>query len=180
MEGSEHLRLFCALRLPENILDTVSAWQRRHLSEEGRVVPRQNLHITLAFLGRLPAVELLGVAAALRAAAAVASPIALQLRGYGLRTTRRVAMLTFEDRSGAATEFAGDLFERLEGLGVYGREKRPWLPHLTVLRFTRRPQLDPPLPGLGRFGPSEAAVYHSVLRSTGAQYEVLESIALGG
>jgi len=28
--------------------------------------------------------------------------------------------------------------------------------------------------------PSDAALYHSVLRPTGAQYEVLERVALGG
>jgi hypothetical protein len=30
------------------------------------------------------------------------------------------------------------------------------------------------------FSPSEAALYHSVLRPDGAQYEVLEAVALGG
>ena len=29
------------------------------------------------------------------------------------------------------------------------RERRPWLPHVTVLRFRERPRLDPPLPELG-------------------------------
>ena len=63
---------------------------------------------------------------------------------------------------------------------MYRREQRPWLPHVTVLRFHDRPRLDPPLPDLGAVGPSEAAVYHSVLRPTGAQYEALEAVALGG
>jgi len=70
--------------------------------------------------------------------------------------------------------------ERLERLGVYRREQRPWLPHVTVLRFRERPRLQPPLPDLGEFVPSDAAAYHSVLRSSGAQYVVVESFALGG
>ena len=89
-------------------------------------------------------------------------------------------MIVLEDVEGAATDLAGDLHGRLERLGVYRREGRPWLPHVTVLRFRRPPRLAPPLPDLGRFGPSDAALYHSVLRSTGAQYEVLETFALGG
>jgi hypothetical protein len=36
------------------------------------------------------------------------------------------------------------------------------------------------VPELGAFGPSDAAVYHSALRPDGAQYTVLESVALGG
>jgi hypothetical protein len=49
-----------------------------------------------------------------------------------------------------------------------------------VLRFRERPRLRPALPDLGAVGPSEVALYHSVLRPTGAQYEIRESVALGG
>jgi 2'-5' RNA ligase len=89
-------------------------------------------------------------------------------------------MLVLSDLGGAATRLAEDLQDRLEGLGVYERDRRPWLPHLTVLRFRERPRLQPPLPELGEVSPSDAAAYHSVLRSGGAQYVVLESFALGG
>ena len=34
-------------------------------------------------------------------------------------------------------------------LGVYEREARPWLPHLTVLRFKDRPRLHPSVPDWG-------------------------------
>src|SRR5439155_19801532 len=111
------------------------------------------------------------------AAAAAEAPVVLAPRRY--RETRSVGMLVLDDEEGRAVALAGDLHERLERLGVYEREKRPWLPHVTVLRFKRPPGLAPPLPGLGAFSPSGAALYHSVLRSGGAQYEVLESVALG-
>ena len=55
------------------------------------------------------------------------------------------------------------------------REARPWLPHVTVVRFRERPRLDPPLPSLGRFAPSGAAAFLSRLHPTGARYEALES-----
>ena len=89
-------------------------------------------------------------------------------------------MLALSDVAGTAIRLARDLFGRLERLRVYEREKRLWLPHVTVVRFRERPRLKPPLPELGEFSPSDAAVYHSVLRSTGAQYVVVESFALGG
>jgi len=58
--GDERLRLFLGLRLPGGALDAVEAWQRQHL-ESVRVVPRTQLHVTLAFLGHRPAGELPGV-----------------------------------------------------------------------------------------------------------------------
>ena len=89
-------------------------------------------------------------------------------------------MLTLDDEGNRGRALAERLFDGLEALGVYRREARPWLPHVTVLRFRERPRLAPPLPDLGEISPSDAAVYSSVLRSGGAQYEVLEAIALGG
>ncbi|TMK25433.1 MAG: RNA 2',3'-cyclic phosphodiesterase, partial [Actinobacteria bacterium] len=73
VEGRERVRLFCALRLPDAVLDALEAWGRDELSE--RVVRRANLHITLAFLGHRPVGELDAIAAATREAAAAAEPI---------------------------------------------------------------------------------------------------------
>ena len=89
-------------------------------------------------------------------------------------------MVVLNDLSGTATRLAGDLFGRLESLGVYERERRAWLPHVTVLRFRKPPRLEPSLPALGEVVPSDAAVYLSQLRPTGADYFVVESFVLGG
>jgi RNA 2',3'-cyclic 3'-phosphodiesterase len=177
VEGCDRARLFCALRLPEKALDALSGWQAEHI-RKGRAVVRDHLHLTLAFLGHRPVAELEPIAAALQAAAAAAAPIRLLPERY--RETRSVGMLVLKEEEGAATALAEDLHERLERIGVYEREQRGWLPHVTVVRFRERPRLSPPLPDLGEFSPSDAAVYHSVLRSTGAQYVVVESFALGG
>ncbi len=161
-------------------MDALVPWQREAFGDarDCRIVVRENLHITLAFLGHRPAEVLEPIAEALRAAATEALVPSLTLRRY--RETRSVGMLVFDDAEERASSLAGDLHGRLEALGVYERERRPWLPHLTVLRFRRAPRLQPELPELGEVSPSEAAVYHSVLRRGGAQYEVLQSAALGG
>jgi 2'-5' RNA ligase len=158
------------------VVDALVAWQRREL--DGRIVRPENLHVTLAFLGSRPASDLESVAGAVREAAARAERPELEVRGY--RETRSVGMLVCADRDGRAGALAGDLFGRLEALGVYERERRAWLPHVTVTRFRKPLRLDPGLPELGRFSPSDAAVYLSRLHPSGAQYEVLESFALGG
>jgi 2'-5' RNA ligase len=177
VSADERLRLFCALRLPDHVLDGIEPWQAEHL-RDGRIVPRAHLHITLAFLGRRPASELPAITAALAAAAREAGEIVLSPRRY--RETRSVGMLVLGDRTGEAELLAGRLFDGLEALGVYEREKRRWLPHVTVLRFRAAPKLAPPVPDLGSFSPSDAAVYISRLRPSGAQYDVLETVALGG
>ncbi|HMI28236.1 MAG TPA: 2'-5' RNA ligase family protein [Gaiellaceae bacterium] len=176
-EGRERLRLFCALRLPEEALDALPGWQAEHL-HGGRPVPREHLHVTLAFLGHRAAKELPGIAAELQQAAEAAEPIRLLPERY--RETRSVGMLVLTDSTGSATRLAEDLFLRLERIGVYEREARPWLPHVTVLRFRRPPRLKPPIPDLGELMPSDAAVFLSRLRPSGAEYVVVESFALGG
>jgi 2'-5' RNA ligase len=171
------LRLFCGLRLPDDVLERLVSWQTEHVPE-GRVVSREKLHITLAFLGSRPRDDLEGIVEVLRAAAGSAEPIRLEVDRY--REGRSVGMLVLDDPRGAAARLAEDVQRRLESLGVYRREARDWLPHLTVVRFRNRPRLDPPLPDLGPIVPSEAAVYLSRLRRSGAEYVVLESVALGG
>jgi 2'-5' RNA ligase len=174
--GDERLRLFLGLRLPDDALDRLEHWQHEHLS--GRVVPRANLHVTLAFLGSRPAAEVSRLAGVLAEAARDAGPIEFSARRY--RETRSVGMVVLDDPTGEGGRLADRVFGGLEELGVYEREKRPWLPHITVLRFRSPPRLAPPVPDLGTFGPSDVAVYHSRLRPSGAQYEVLEHVALGG
>ena len=177
--GREHLRLFCALRLPAATVAELVAWQDDAFAgvDALRVVAAEHLHVTLAFLGRTPAGELDAVAGALHAAAAGVSPPELAVRRY--RETRSVGMLVCDDTEGRASALAEDLHGRLERLRVYERERRQWLPHVTVVRFRERPRLQPDVPGVEPFVTSEAAVYMSVLRPSGAQYEVLQSVAVG-
>ncbi|MEN3341379.1 MAG: 2,3-cyclic 3-phosphodiesterase [Actinomycetota bacterium] len=174
--GDDRLRLFLALRVPEPVLDAIEEWQLARLRGV-RIVPREHLHVTLAFLGHRPAAELEPTLAELRRAAAGAAGLRLAAARY--RETRSVGMIALDDEGGRATALADDLQAGLELLGVYRRGARAWLPHLTVARFRERPRLLLDPPALGTFVPSDAAAYLSRLRPSGAQYEVLESVPLG-
>jgi 2'-5' RNA ligase len=177
VDGGERLRLFCGLRLPAAVAGEVASWQHEHL-RGGRIVTPANLHVTLAFLGSRPAADVAAVRDAVESAAAGTGTIVMAVGGY--RETRSVGMLTLDDDANRAGRLARRLHDLLEARGLYRREARPWLPHLTVLRFRAPPRLRPPLPELGAFSPSDAAVFLSRLRTGGAQYEVLEAVALGG
>jgi 2'-5' RNA ligase len=173
----DRLRLFLALQLPDPVLDAVETWQEERLHGV-RAVPREHLHVTLAFLGHRPAGELDAVLAALREAAAGSAP-GIELAPLRYRETRSVGMVVLADEGGRSTALANDLQLRLERLGVYRREGRPWLPHLTVARFREPAGLRLEPPETGTFVPSGAAAYLSRLQPSGARYEVVETVALG-
>jgi 2'-5' RNA ligase len=181
VEGDERLRLFCALLLPSAAVDDLVAWQTGELTPRGerlRVVSPENLHVTLAFLGATPAARAGEVAEALRQACAGRERPLFAVDRY--RETRSVAMIALTDVGGRGEGIAESLFAALEERDLYRREGRRWLPHVTVARFRDRPRLGPSLPELGEVAPSDAAVMISRLRPGGAQYEIFESVSLGG
>ena len=177
--GDERLRLFLGFRLPDAAAREIAAWERAELEVgRARIVPVENLHVTIAFLGSRPAGEKAPIAEALREAVrGVPEPVFEPMR---YRETRSVGMLVLDDEEGRGTRIAQEAQRRLAELGVYEPEQRPWLPHLTVVRFRERPRLQPSIPGVGPMKTSDTAVYMSRLHPTGAQYEVVESVPLGG
>ncbi|HEU5362238.1 MAG TPA: RNA 2',3'-cyclic phosphodiesterase [Gaiellaceae bacterium] len=175
MSGGDRFRLFCALELPHETRVELAAWAGAHL--HGRLVHAEDLHVTLAFLGHCPAAAVPGIVLELRAASADAAPV--ELRPLRYRETRSVGMIVLEDAGGVAAALAADLQERLERLGAYRREARPWLPHVTVQRF-RRPAGDRvTLANMRSIHVVRSALYRSHLGPGGARYDALETAALG-
>ena len=178
MDRDERARIFCSLELPDDVVDAFVVWQASLGDGRFRLVPRENLHVTLAFLGRTPVDRIDEVVGALRDVARDALQPAFEVDRY--RETANVGMLACGDEDGRGARLAAALGARLENAGLYRPERRPWLPHVTVVRFRKRPLLRPRLPELGSFVTSDAAVNMSVLRPTGAQYTKIDSVALGG
>lgn len=174
VERDERLRLFLALELPAGVERTLREWAERELPGGRRP---GTLHVTLAFLGSRPRSELEAVVGVLRESAAESAPFPLSPVRY--RETRSVGMLVLDDPSGEATRLAECVQAGLERLGVYRREARAWLPHVTVVRFRTPLGTRPPLPETGTFVPSGAAAFLSRLHPSGARYEVIESCSLG-
>ena len=174
VDADERLRLFLALELPPEVERALREWTQRELAGGRRP---DTLHVTLAFLGSRPRSELEAIVGVLRESAAESPPFALSPLRY--RETRSVGMLVLDDPSGEAARLAERVQAGLERLGVYRREARSWLPHVTVVRFRTPLRARPPLPETGTFVPSGAAAFLSRLHRSGARYEVIESCSLG-
>jgi 2'-5' RNA ligase len=171
--SDERIRLFLALEVPNEVASALAGWGTAQL-RGGRVV--ESFHVTLAFLGRQQRSALDSILDLLRREAATTEPFQLEPVRY--RETRSVGMLVLADPSGRAASLAKRVQHGLEALELYERERRRWLPHVTVLRFRERPRLTPALPDIGAFAPSGAAAFLSRLHPSGARYEVLESCPL--
>ena len=135
------LRVFVAIEIPEGVKDTVEAafapW--RSAFPKARWVPRENMHVTLKFLGRTWPRLVDWVPEQVEAAAADVSPFVARLKGVGSFPSAkrgRAIWGAFEDG-----EPIGALAAAIESALVdeFPAEKRPFHPHLTVARS------DPPL-----------------------------------
>ena len=115
-----------------------SRWQARELVAQARIVPPEHLHVTLAFLGSRPAAELPAIAGALGEAAAAARPFELERRALPRDAQRRHArpLATSPARRG---RLAAACTSGWRSSACTGAEQRPWLPHVTVVRFRERP-----------------------------------------
>lgn len=129
------LRLFFALWPADPVRDALAAAAAPLLEAcRGRRVAKRNYHLTLAFLGGVPARRL----DALRAAAATvhAAPFDMTLDRHGFWPGPRVAWLGCRQPPAAAAALALALWAALEPLG-FRPDPRPFRPHLTVLRGCR-------------------------------------------
>lgn len=182
MSAGGGARLFVAVDLPEDVRDELAHWGRAAAGAvlEGRPVTRENLHLTLCFLGSVAVGDLGRVAAA---ALGCAAPVAgLQLGAPAWLPPRRPRALAVSvaDPTGGLTALQGDVAAALAELGVHEPEHRTYRPHVTVVRMRAGPGAGGPLAATPAacFDAPSMTVYRSHLGREGARYEPLEQIPL--
>ncbi|HEU4700934.1 MAG TPA: RNA 2',3'-cyclic phosphodiesterase [Conexibacter sp.] len=174
-------RLFVALDLPLPVVDALVAWRTPLLRELDalRPVPRESLHVTLAFLGWKDEATVAPLAALVEGCAAEAGGVAGLALGEPLwlpRRRPRVLAVALEDRHGQLAALQGSLVERLAGGGWYEPEARPYLPHVTTARVRRGATVSGgrlAAPPALAFDGAAVVLYRSHLSSAGARYEPL-------
>lgn len=139
---------------------------------DGRPVPPENFHVTLAFLGQQPGDLLDDITAVARDILVGDLKLELELDKLGYWPKPRVVWLGSSGKSRSLDSLAASLWAGLEGLGV-APDKRALYPHITLCRKARRP---PPL-NLSRtlaWRADNFVLVQSVTAERGAQYTVLE------
>jgi 2'-5' RNA ligase len=178
--AARSLRIFVALALEHEDRERLAAFAGEALRDQRglRLVPADNLHVTVVFCGQVPETRVSEVEAAMREELAPALP--LTLRSREVRTLGGVVALvqSLTGLEGREDEVAAPLRRRLVRAGLAPDERRPWLPHVTLARAERgrrppRLQLSAPP---GDVSPSGAAVYTTVPMRGGVTYRPLALI----
>lgn len=147
-------RLFFALEPDEAARSALAAWRDEVLGgrSELRLPPPESLHLTLAFLGGRPELEIPAIArAGLSAVAGLAAPVLCARGVVGVPRRRpRLLALDLDDRERRARDVAAAVAGALVAAGMHEPEERPFWAHLTLARMrgtsARAGRADGPLP----------------------------------
>lgn len=175
------MRAFIALELPRIFADGVAELARGLATVcDGRFVPVDSYHLTLAFLGELDEAGVRAALGALGAACVGTGPVELEAEGIGTfgrgrSTTLWLGVRPSEELGLLASRVRGELAAR----GVSYDEK-PFRPHVTLARRARLPRGG--LPGSKLLRPGAArsvTLFRSILAADGARYKSLHTVELG-
>jgi RNA 2',3'-cyclic 3'-phosphodiesterase len=179
------VRLFFAVELTDPVREAaegVARDVRSRLASAGgldaRWIPRDNLHVTLWFLGDVPQPPLEGFEAALPV-----PPFEIGVRGVGAFPSSGPPRVLWMGISPGAAELRDAhalLTGRLVPLG-FAAERRAFHPHVTLARISTAPRRDVaaalrqiahgPEPSAGRCLVDAIALFRSRLSPQGASYE---------
>jgi 2'-5' RNA ligase len=179
------VRLFVALEIPpaarENLANFIK--QLRPLAPQPRWVRPENLHVTLKFIGELPAERLTAIRTAL-ASIRAAQAVTIDFRGLGFFPNGKRPRVFWAGMNASPNlmMLAADIEHAVEKLGI-PPEQRPFSPHLTLARFEpprlpeklRAPIQDNAEREFGSLAAQEFHLIESQLKPSGAEYTTLES-----
>jgi 2'-5' RNA ligase len=176
-------RTFVAIELPAKVREQIT----RHMERLREEVPdaraswvrKENLHLTLKFLGDVPIDEIQKLSAATAKAAALVHRFELTVNGCGAfhpHGQPKVLWIGIDDSSRNLNLLHRELEEQCALVG-FPREERPFHPHLTIARL-RKPQGSRRLAQLHKemgFAPgiilvSEVVVFRSELCREGSKH----------
>jgi 2'-5' RNA ligase len=174
------VRLFAALSLPDDARAALAGWARSLPPDAAvRLVPEENLHVTLVFLGACDEADVDPIADAVMGAARPLGSLAVSGVAW-LPSPRRPGVLVADLR--APEELEGLHRDLVVALRPWHEpESRPLRPHVTVARVRRggRPASpEVPSPPAVAFSAEGLVLYRSRVGGAGASYEPLARAAL--
>ncbi len=182
-------RGFIAVDVPPSRSLEALAEDLRGASASLKVVSTDQLHLTVKFLGDTEEGLIPEIVVAIREACADVRPFEIRVRGTGAFPSLGRMNVIWVGVEGAEpiARIAGALEASLEPLG-FPREARPWTAHATLARVKGHRDLDRvrrilEAHAVDLFAAHRVDAVHlkkSVLTPTGAQYSIVETVALEG
>ncbi|MEX0734362.1 MAG: RNA 2',3'-cyclic phosphodiesterase [Steroidobacteraceae bacterium] len=134
--GPHRLRLFFALWPSAAERQSLAASTAAAIAQvDGQAIPASNLHVTLAFLGMMPGRTFVHLVEIGGQGPYPTVELTFDRLEFWVKPRVLVAMPSLIPAAGL--EIVDRLWGRIERLG-FEREKRPWQPHLTLVRKVRR------------------------------------------
>ena len=182
-------RIFIAINLPEKIKKELSSFQKKWPTLPCRWVKKENLHLTLAFLGYLNEEQLNVVLKITKEVVEKNGPFSISLNktcyGPGKKFPPRLVWVQGQ-RSEGLSKLKKCLDRLLSEQINFLPEKRDFLPHITLGRIKKWNfrQIEPEeRPDVNievslEIPVNSIEVMESHLKRTGAEYEILKSFSL--
>lgn len=193
----EQIRSFVAIELNNHLKKELGESQAllksKGIADEVRWVKPEGLHLTLKFLGNVPADRVKEIVVAITQAKQGVEPFAISFGGLGCFPTAsrpNVIWVGVEGDTKSLTRLQANIENRLSVLG-YPPEKRKYTPHLTLGRVARhvkgtaRRRLGgviqtQSIGPLGEIKVREVSLIKSDLSPAGAKYARLAVVKLEG
>jgi 2'-5' RNA ligase len=188
MEG---IRSFIAIEVPQPLLARMGELQRELKRMEAGVnwVRPEGIHLTLKFLGSIPAEELEKLARGIAPVVAARNPFELRVHGLGCFPSShkpRVIWVGIDRGGGEASSLQKVIEDTAAEIG-FPREARPFKPHLTLGRvrtpigrssfiqvMEKQKEVE-----IGTFLAREVYLFKSELKPSGAVYTKLQAFPMG-
>ena len=186
------VRTFVAVSLADELRKRVSEVQEqvKKLAPDVKWVARDNLHVTLKFLGDVREDALGGVFSAVEEAAGASAPFELSISGLGAfpnARNARVVWVGIEQGREQLVALASAVDAKLSKLG-FPKEEREFKSHITIGRVKTSRLLDDLARGIGEIDAadvgsqvvSSVVVMQSDLRPDGPIYTPLRVVEFAG
>jgi len=182
-------RIFIAINLPEEVKAELTELQKQWPDLPCRWARKDNLHLTLVFLGYIRKEKIIDILDAIKEAAKQTKPFLISLNKlcYGPEKQSPPRLVWVKgQRSQALIDVKKKIEDSLSGKVPFIREKRELLPHITLARIRQLDWKRSPSDKRSKieqdvsidFSVDSIELMESHLKRTGAEYEIMQSFAL--
>ncbi len=180
-------RIFIALNLPEDVQETLLSYREQWLDLPANWTKKENLHITLQFLGNVSEKEIEKVAEKLALVGEKHSPFegTFQSIAYGPTKKAPSMVWVYAERTPSLLLLQKDISKAASQM--LDLEKWPFTPHLTLARLRQfefqrlepeeRPLIEEDI--FVSFPVKSFEIMESKLQRGGSEYAIVESFPLG-